>query len=385
MITILKNYPFPLNRLGEIVLLAASVGSVVGCGQKDVRDNVKVITTNEQKEVKKGDERMERFLQIAGELEARGAIVKWNHPAEGPKNPLFIVTSCHINQFGNGTQSPLQIEAIVSEYYELRFMMEKSGLQKFAFEGGPAGKDIGPAYVTHKKLPSGFIMGLIQKHDGKPPTLAEIDGTVLTPEQVRSVFADPKFLTWFVGAQSGNVTDIPSAFLSAGKEKNDSTSMKGAEPPDTFDAFDTWLKAQKNASQYYLEFFVAAYPPERKPGDKVSYTLDRQRGIVSIGNKSFEAEKLHHALLVGTGSTPEFKDWSAKREKFVADDLDADVVHFGNGHLPRFEQRQATRSIATVIPRGSIANQSAIDTKNDPTAVVLKELNDWKNENPKVP
>jgi hypothetical protein len=300
-------------------------------------------------------ERWKRFEEIGRELEKNGDKVIWNHPAEGPRNPIFILHSAPLSPDRYKTPSPETVQSLIGELKELSFLREQ-GLRKFAFEGHPA-TPMKPGQVI--LIPQGDDEYLLKIQDHRDDWRGRLPATstLLTAEQVQALLSNENedFLERILGrASSGTIARL----FSSATADDPQVTCTGAESPKLFEAFRQRLDADSSREWRIRSLYNEFMRPALDQGGRFSYTFEKDGNgrvtHVMLLGKPYDADDLYYVLSHALGETPEQKLRDEPHERF-ASELDADVVHIGNEHLERLRTMKTQRSIGIIIPKESNA------------------------------
>jgi hypothetical protein len=374
------------SLLHKIAFLVAS-GAAIFVGHEQNAFRNKAQTVLKAKSEPGGTERITqaenrewtRFKKISKELESQGALVQWNHPPEGPKDPFFVVNSAHVSQFKDGVEDDWQATVLAEEYAILCLLAEE-GLRKFAFEGRSSNIENIDCDLIYSDPKDGKITWAL---DERPRNMREPlakNRHVLAPKKVRRMFANPKTTATFLkGMRNAGGKGLSSELFIASTDPDAGLTFTGAENAEAEDQLE---KVANDPRQEQLDaavekFRAAIRTVERTDGKFPFFAGYDESGtvvMVKIGEQEFDAITLQHDLSEYLDGSDEDRKIHEAREAFIADDLDADVVHFGDAHLKHFMTRKATRSIGIVVPPSAQKNYRIMAEGSGRTATFLKRI-----------
>lgn len=338
-------------------LLTAVVASIAGCSDENKAKVQSALTSKES-----SGERWKRFAAIAEQLEQRGNTVRWNHPPEGPTNPIFIVPNNHVGQFAEGVGDERQALTILSEYRSLRFLVDQAGMKRVACEGVPADSRFPRPRLYESKKPNGQMDLSVVKNPASsgPPGAKPLSAT-----EIRELFSNEQDALRFIRTVP-QLKSIAADMASAGTDDS-SVEFGGAEDPKEIAFMKQFVLSRRDDLLLY-DRYRAAVAQKIAGGKKLDFQYATgQNGIrvIRIGSEEFDTMELKRAILVSLGETDEDKELSARREAFIANRLRTDVVHFGNGHAEQFLEMKTTRSLGVILSEAAKRNMESRKDRTD--------------------
>jgi hypothetical protein len=271
---------------------------------------------------------LQKYMQISSALErSKLGTVKWNHPDNGPSNPMFVVPYTHSDHQGKLVNSS-HIESLRRELQILLFLADQ-GCQDFATEGYSSEEKSRP--VKTYKDANGYITPVF---DLKP--LSSV-GHKLDHLESRRIWQNQNIFTHYFKDLSSQQSTPEIGRIFAGCVP-ESVTVRGAEDSAILSRLLHLIDEELGPRQKRLQEFLDAYNADGNKDGVVNMSLNVNQGkgiVLYVNKQEFDANLVVTDIegqLQGEINNPIHR----KREEFVVNSLGADVVLFGSDHLPHF-------------------------------------------------
>lgn len=342
-----------VTRRDFLQKLGCGIGAVTGSG-----GIVAGISSLLQENKKEGTpiQTIERFAEIADSLEKLGlAEVRWKHPPDGPRNPLFIVSSSHEN-FDRTAEDEEHIEMIYKELHILLHLYDQ-GMRDFGMEGMGANTHVLPMRLMRKDGAQRALYPSTADGFSAEQLLQTQDYVRCSPQEVRKYMNDKQAFGKLIRLASSKKKGLREAqnFRAC---LGDDVVVRGLENPTRIDDIDAFAKNVHHPKmQKFAPLLAAVRRALIQKGNEVSIPMqvevDGQGRIthIIVAEETFVYEEA--LKMLRWHQTAASDPFHQAREEYLLEKLDAQVVHIGSAHLRNFEAREKpSRSMGIVYLPG---------------------------------